>query len=50
MCGVIEQAITGGKVDDSWEGVHNYASVFIHYASFALGFHNPWGRGMEDAS
>lgn len=48
MCGVMEQAILGDKVADSRDGVHNYASVFMHYASLALEFHDAWGEGDRE--
>ena len=38
MCGVMEQAILGGKVADSRDGVHNYASVFMHYTGENITF------------
>lgn len=39
-CGLVEQAILGGTVPDAGDKVHNYASVFMHYASLALEFHD----------
>ena len=44
-CGVVDQAILGGKVADSADKVHNYALVFAHYASLALEFYDAWGEG-----
>ena len=44
-CGIVEEALIGATIEDSKDGVANYARVFCHHATLALEFIDAWQEG-----